>query len=131
VASGRTSTSSSKRYPDAPYRRFALAPGILGAIALLAGTLLLTSDSFTIIRYVAAILALIVGWFVIRARHWWWLPVLAAIVVLWNPVLPFDFSGTWWQAAQYVGAVLFLVIGIVVRERNTEDRNAQRVSTRR
>jgi hypothetical protein len=131
VASGRSTTSTSKRYPDAPYRRFALAPGILGAIALLAGTLLLTSDSFVIIRYVASILALIVGWFTIRAKHWWWLPVLAAIVVLWNPVLPFDFSGTWWQSAQYIGAVLFLVIGIVVRERNTEDRNAQRGTARR
>jgi hypothetical protein len=126
VASGRTSSTSSKRYPDAPYRRFALAPGILGAIALLAGTLLLTSDSFTIIRYVASILALIVGYFALRARHWWWTPVLAAIVVLWNPVLPFAFSGQWWQAAQYVAAVLFLVIGITVRERNTEDRNAAR-----
>jgi hypothetical protein len=126
-SSGR-GTSTQRRYPDAPFRRYALAPGLIAMIALLAGTLLLSSDGFLVIRFIVAILGLIVGWFVIQAKHWWWLPVLAAIVVLWNPVLPFAFSGPWWGGAQYLAAIAFLAVGITVKQQNPDDRNAARGS---
>lgn len=126
-----SSGKGTKRYPDAAFRRLALAPGILGAIALLAGLALLTLDTFIIVKYVVAILGCIVGYFVVQAKQWWWLPVLAAIVVLWNPVFPFSFRGTWWLVAQYVAAIAFIAVGILVKVRNPDDRNAQQRSARR
>jgi len=59
------------------------------------------------------------------------LPLLVAIAVLWNPVLPFDFSGRWWQGAQFVAALLFLLVGALVKVRVAEDRNTRGASARR
>ncbi|TPW70745.1 DUF6804 family protein [Schumannella sp. 10F1B-5-1] len=114
------------RYPDAPWRRFALAPGIIAALVLAAGSVLVGTDGFEWIRYAAAILALIVGWFAFQARHWWWMPVMLAIAVIWNPVFPFGFDGQFWMGAQWVAALVFVAAGLTIRVRNTEDRNAQR-----
>jgi hypothetical protein len=71
----------------AAFLRPALAPGLLGAIALVAGVVLVDSTIFIGFRYVTAILAAIVFVFAYRGRGWIYLPFLAAIVVLWNPVL--------------------------------------------
>ena len=95
----------------------ALAPGILGAIALLVGAQLIGTDPYLIIRFAVAILALVIAWFVIQAKQWWWVPVLAAIAVVWNPVLPLDFSGALWAGAHYVAAAAFIAIGILVKSR--------------
>jgi hypothetical protein len=122
----RQSRGQATRYPDAPWRRFALAPGIVAALVLIAGSLLVGTDGFTWIRYAAAIFALIVGWFALQAKHWWWIPVMLAIAVLWNPVYPFDFSGQLWMGAQYLAAIVFIAAGLMIRVRNTEDRNAAR-----
>jgi hypothetical protein len=96
-------------------RRDALAPGLLGAVALLAGLALIASETFQIIRFAAAILALIAVVFAVQARHWWWAPVLAAVAVLWNPVLPFPFAGQGWQLAQLAGAAVFLAAGLTIK----------------
>ena len=100
---GRPAGRDAARYGTA-VRRNALAPGLLGTIVLVAGLALLGAPGFLLIRYAAAILAAIVAVFAFQARQWWWLPVLGAVVVLWNPVLPFDFAGRWWQVAQLAGA---------------------------
>lgn len=102
------------RYPET-VRRDALAPGLLGAVALLAGLALITSGTFQIIRFAAAILALIVVVFAVQARHWWWVPVLGAVAVLWNPVLPFPFAGQAWALAQLAGAAVFIAAGLTIR----------------
>jgi hypothetical protein len=111
----------SPRYPVA-VRRDALAPGMLGAIALLAGLALVDTDAFLVIRFAASILALIVIVFALQARHWWWALPLAAVAVLWNPIVPFPFGGQPWRLAQIAGAAVFVVAAVTVRRTDPGDR---------
>lgn len=93
----------------------ALAPGLLGAIVVLAGLALLDVSTFIVIKYATAILAAIVGWFAIQGRAWWALPLLAAVIVIWNPVLPFDLHGQWWVAGQFGAVIVFIVCALLVK----------------
>ena len=97
------------------FTRSALAPGLLGAIALLGGLALLDSDGFIVIRYVVSILALILCVFVIQAKTWWWLLALVPIAVLWNPIVEIDLHGQGWVSAQFIAALVFIVCGVVTR----------------
>ena len=119
-------------YPTKSFRRTALAPGILGAIVLLAGLALLDSQIYYYFKIGVAVLAAIVGVYAWQAKQWWWLPVLAVIVVAWNPILPINWHH-WigWLIAQYVGAVVFLVIGLLIRVPNQDDRNRKSQPTRK
>ena len=101
------------------YQRNALAPGILGAIALIAGIALIGHDYYTAIRFIVAILAVIIGWFALQARQWWWAPVMLAVAVVWNPLYPFAFSGAWWAGAHAVAAAIFLTAGALIKMRTT------------
>jgi hypothetical protein len=113
----------SATYPTPEFRRTALAPGILGAIVLLAGIALLGGDGFTVIRFAASILALIVAVFAWQARQWRWLLGLAPIAVVWNPIAPLDLGDDVWLGAQYIGALVFIAAGVFIKIRNPEDRN--------
>lgn len=119
-------------YPDRSFRRTALAPGILGAIALLAGLALLDSGAYFWIKSVVAILAAIVGVYAWQSRQWWWLPLLAAMVVAWNPVWPINWHH-WigWLLAQYVGAVVFLVVGVLIKVPVPESTGSTRPTARK
>jgi hypothetical protein len=97
------------------FTRSALAPGLLGAIALLAGLALLDGDSFIIIRYVVSILAVIICVFVIQAKAWWWLILLVPIAVLWNPVVVIELHGQGWVSAQFIAALVFVLVGVRTR----------------
>ncbi|HWM34568.1 MAG TPA: DUF6804 family protein [Pseudolysinimonas sp.] len=108
-------TPSRDRYGRPASRRVALAPGLLGAVALLAGIALTESGGFIVIRFIASILALIIVVFAFQARHWWWMPFLLAIAVAWNPVYPFDLAGPWWVGAQYLAALVFVLAGVLIR----------------
>ncbi len=105
--------SSRQTAPD--FTRPALAPGILGAIALMAFLAVVDSDWFTLARYVIAILALIMVVFAVQAKQWWWVPLLAAIAVLWNPVLPIDLPLVGWQIAHVAGAIVFVASGLLIK----------------
>jgi hypothetical protein len=94
------------------FTRAALAPGLLGAIALLAGLALLDSGGFVIIRFLVSILALIMCVFVIQAKAWWWLLGLVPVVILWNPIVVIDLSGQGWVSAQFIAALLFIIVGV-------------------
>ncbi|WP_424448567.1 DUF6804 family protein [Microbacterium arborescens] len=99
----------------APQRqRNALAPGILGAAALVAGTALIGGEFAIVVSFVVAILALIIAWFAIQARQWWWALPMAAIAVLWNPVFPFELAHPIWLAAHVIGAATFIAAGALV-----------------
>jgi hypothetical protein len=117
----------SATYPTPEFRRTALAPGILGAIVLLAGVALISSDAYLVIRFAVSILALIVTVFAWQARQWWWLPFLLAIAVVWNPVLIVPLDGDLWLGLHYVAAIVFIAVGILVKIRNPEDRNKRSV----
>lgn len=111
-------------YPTPAFTRPALAPGLLGAIVLLAGLALLDNDSaYFWIRTIVAVLALIVCVFAWQAKQWWWLLGLVPIAIVWNPVWPTAFHGQGWAAAQFVAALVLVAAGIRIKVRNPEDRN--------
>ena len=111
-------------YPTRSFRRTALAPGVLGAIVLLAGLAMLDTGTYYWFSVGVAILAAIVAVYAWQAKQWWWLPILAIMVVAWNPVWPINWHH-WigWLIAQYVGAVVFLVVGILIKVPNKDDRS--------
>ncbi len=113
----------STRYPTPEFRRTALAPAILAAIVLLAGVALVDTDGYVFVRFAASILALIVAVFAWQARQWWWIPLLAAIAVVFNPVVVLPIAGDALRIAHYVSILVLIVVAIFVKVRNTEDRN--------
>ena len=113
-----TSSSTRSRYgtkPDPGYRRLALAPGLIAALALLIGTAAIDDGPFIVVRYIVSIFALIVAVFAFQAKQWWWLPVFAAIAVAWNPVWVIPIGAPWWPGAQYVAAIVFLLAGWFIK----------------
>ena len=105
----------SARYPTTT-RRTALVPALLGAMALLIGSALITSDTFTVIQFIVSIFALIVAVFAWQAGQWWWIIGLAPIAVLWNPVLPIDLGlPDLWLGLQFVAAAIFIAAGILIK----------------
>lgn len=113
----------SDRYPTPQFRRTALAPGILGAIVLLAGVALLETDGFIFIRFVVSILALILCVYAVQARQWWWIIGLVPITLLWNPVVEFSIDRVLFLGAHYIAVLIFIATGIFVKIRNLDDRN--------
>lgn len=100
--------------PVAARQRNALAPGILAALALFIGMAIMGTDFFTPVRFIVTILALIVAWFAVQAKHWWWVVVFIAIAVLWNPVVVIPIEGVPWVVAQPVAALAFLAAGVLI-----------------
>ena len=113
----------SASYPTPKFRRTALAPGIVGALVLLAGVALIDTGGFTIIMFAVSILALIVSVFAWQAKQWWWLIGLVPIAVLWNPIIPVDLDPDVWLAAEYIAALVFIAAALLIKIRNPEDRN--------
>jgi hypothetical protein len=106
------------------FSRPALAPGILAAIVLMAGVGFMDNSWFLAVHFVVTILAVIIGWFAIQAKQYWWLVVLIPIIVLWNPVFPLPLSGDGWFAAQLIAAIPFVAAGVIIRvEAEPEDRH--------
>ena len=124
---GKKSSTTDNRYGAPTVRRTALAPGLLAAIVMIAGFALIGQSSYIVIEYVVAILALIVAWFAFQAKQWWWIPLLLAIAVIWNPVVPFAFSGPYWFGAQYVAILVFVLVAIFVKVPITEAQKPGRV----
>jgi hypothetical protein len=104
---------TNSRYPT--FTRTALAPGLIGAIALLAAVAVIDSGWFTILQYVISILALIVCVFAWQAKQWWWLIGLIPIAVIWNPVWPLDFDPPVWYAFHLAAAVIFVAAGLLIK----------------
>jgi len=109
------------RYGRPAFRRTALAPSLLAAIVLLIGVALIESGGFIVIRYVVAILALVVIVFAFQARHWWWVPVMLGVAVAWNPIYPLALDGPWWVGAQYVVILVFIAAGVLIRVPVTDE----------
>ncbi|MEO8527711.1 MAG: DUF6804 family protein [Pseudolysinimonas sp.] len=121
--------SNSSRYgtkPDPGWRRLALAPGLIAALALLIGLAVLAEDTFIVVRFIVAIFALIVGVFAFQAKQWGWLPVFVAIAVAWNPVWVIAIPDPYWQVAQYIAAIVFLVAGWLIKVPISEEQRRAR-----
>ncbi len=95
--------------------RLALLPGLLGAIALVAGLALIGGDWYVVIRFAAAILALIVCVFAVQSKGYWWLVGLVPLAVALNPVWPLPLGDLWLRLVQLAGAVVFIAAGIAVK----------------
>ena len=123
MSGNRAERRASSRAPEPPLggrygsgrERRALAPAVLGVVALLAGLLLIGQEAYLIVRFAVAVLALITAVFVRQAKQWAWLPVPVVVAVLWNPVLPFAFTGQPFRLGHLVAAVALLLTGAVVR----------------
>ncbi|MBF4461943.1 MULTISPECIES: DUF6804 family protein [unclassified Rathayibacter] len=113
--SARRPARTTDRYPSRATARMALAPGLLGAIVVLAGFALIGGDAYDVIRYPVAILAAVIGWFAIQARAFLWLIGLVPILVLWNPVLPFAFPDAVWSSLSLAAVGVFVAAGLVIR----------------
>jgi hypothetical protein len=102
--------------PAAPplRQRNALAPGILGSAALVAGLPLIGGEFAGIIAFIVAILALIVAWFAVQAKQWWWAVPMVGVAVLWNPVYPLVLADPAWLVAHVIGAAVFLTAGALI-----------------
>ncbi|MDX2376693.1 hypothetical protein M4I32_07755 [Microbacterium sp. LRZ72] len=102
--------------PSAPQTtRPAFLPALIAAAALLSGIPLLGADWFLLIRFIVAIMALIVAWFAVQASQWWWTVVFFAVAIVWNPIFPVPVEGPWWIVAHVVVAALFAVAGALIR----------------
>ena len=110
------SSQRSRSGPAEPlYRRLALAPAVLAAMALGAGYPLVDTDAYLYIRFAVAIFAVIVGYFAVQAKQWWWAVPMAAIVVIWNPMFPLDLERVWWLVLQTVAIVVLVTAGSVIK----------------
>lgn len=108
-------TQSSRANEPGALRRMALAPGLLGALVAIAGAFTIGHEFFLAVSFVIAVLALIVGWFAVQSRQWWWVPLPATIAVVWNPVIPLALTDAVWLPLQYAAAAGFIVAGLVIR----------------
>lgn len=106
--------SLANRYGSRKQRR-ALGPAAVAVIVLLGGLLLVGQDGYFLIRYGVSIMALITAVFVWQARQWPWLPVPVVVAVLWNPVVPFSFTGQPFRLGHLVAAIALLVTGVFAR----------------
>jgi hypothetical protein len=84
---------------------------------------LIDADAYLVIQFVVSILALIVCVFAWQSRQWWWLPLLGAVAVLWNPVWPITIDGSIGLAAHYLAAGAFIAAGLLIKVRNVDDKN--------
>ncbi|MBX3088863.1 MAG: hypothetical protein KF742_10250 [Cryobacterium sp.] len=108
-------------YPTPPFTRPALAPGILGAIVLMAGLALLdNSSAFYWIKIVVSVFALIVAVFAWQSKQWWWILVMAVIVVAWNPFWPLNLHGQFWVAGQFLAALGLIIAGVLIKVPNPD-----------
>lgn len=106
---------ASREQKTPAFQRNAFLPGILAAAVLFLAPVILKTDWSSIVLYVVAIGALIIGWFALQAKQWWWSIIFLAIAVLWNPAYPFDFDGPIWTVAQFGAAVIFLIAGVLIK----------------
>lgn len=117
------------RYGTSEFSRAAMAPGLLGAIALLAGLALVGGSWFIGVQYAACLFACILCVIALQAKAWWWLVGLLPVVVLWNPVFPFHLGGQWWRPAGILGAAILVAAGLFIRSplpENTPPRRRRR-----
>ncbi|MBO1740990.1 DUF6804 family protein [Leifsonia sp. TF02-11] len=100
--------------PQPPaYNRAALAPGLIGALALLFGLGL--EPWYVWVQYAVCVLALILCVFAWQAKRRWWLVGLIPIAVLWNPIWPIPGLAPALAVLSLAAAVVFVVAGLTIK----------------
>jgi hypothetical protein len=102
--------------------RLALAPGLLGAIVCLAALPMIGSSWYVVVRYVVAILALIICVFAWQGKNYWWLIGLVPIAVLFQPiaVIPLSDLALYW--VHFASTVVFIGVGVTTRVKVEDDK---------
>jgi hypothetical protein len=102
-------------------------PGILGSLSIVAGLFLFGSDWFITIQFAVSILAAIVATFAIQGRNvrpvisWIATVFLAAVVVVWNPIVNLTaqisamLGAQGWMLAEIAGAAIVFTAGILIK----------------
>ena len=115
-------SSSKSSSSSASTARLAFFPGVLGAIVLLAALALVGGDWYTWVRFVVAILALIMCVFAVQGKSYWWLVGLVPIAVLFNPVWPLPIGDLWLRLLHLAAAIVFIAAGVAIRVPVSEER---------
>ena len=106
---------STRGHQAAKLRRMALAPAVLGVIAVYFGLSTVGKQEFYLVSFVICLLGLIVGWYTIQSRQWWWLTIPVAIALVWNPIFPFALTAEVWLILHYLATLGFATAGFVIR----------------
>jgi len=93
----------------------ALAPGLLGAIVLIAGLALVGNQWYIGVQYAAAILALIICVFAAQSKQFWWYIGLIPIAVIWNPVWPITIDDLALRLLHVLGAAFFIAVAVAIK----------------
>lgn len=116
-----------KKKPKEPeYTRTALVPGLAGAIAMLIGMAMYTSDWYITVLFVVSILACIMAvysWQSEQKIKFVFIVLYVAIAVYWNPIFRLT-DGIqegiqWWMLLQTGAAVIFFLGAIVLKTPST------------
>ncbi|WP_066518940.1 DUF6804 family protein [Curtobacterium ammoniigenes] len=105
----------------ANFTRPGLAPALIGAAVLTFCASFVNDAGFFAVRLGVTVLALIILVFAAQGGRWIAATVVAAIAVLWNPVLVIPLTGPLWMALQFVGSAVLVAVGILLRVPVRED----------
>lgn len=105
------------------YFRPGLLPGVLGSLAVLSGLFAFKSDWFITVQFAVSILAAIMIAFAIQGRNvrpkvtFIFVPLLAVVVIVWNPIvnLTTDFTGQAWMLSEVAAAVVVFFAGMMIQ----------------
>ncbi|WP_210415924.1 DUF6804 family protein [Humibacter ginsenosidimutans] len=98
------------------YARLALLPGILGGIVLLASFALIGNSAWYIwVRFIVAILALIMCVFAVQGKSYWWLIGLVPVAVVFNPVWPLPIDDLWMRLLTLASTVVMIAAGVAIK----------------
>ena len=109
------------------YIRPGILPGLLGALAVLSGLFLYSTDWFITIEFAVSILAAIMVAFSLQGRlvrpvvTYVFVPLLVAIVVIWNPIVNFSttvataLTPQGWMLAEVAAAVVVFLAGVLTK----------------
>jgi hypothetical protein len=109
------------------YMRPGILPGLLGALAVLSGLFLYSTDWFITIEFAVSILSAIMVAFSLQGRlvrpviTYVFVPLLIAIVVIWNPIVNFSttvataLTPQGWMLTEVAAAVIVFLAGVLTK----------------
>ena len=115
ILEGMSSQRSRNGSAEPTYRRLALAPALIAAIALGVGYPLVETDAYLYVRLVVAIMAVIVAVFAIQAHKWLWAIPMGIIAIVWNPMFPLTLEPVLWLTLQTIALVVLVTAGAVIK----------------
>jgi bacteriorhodopsin len=105
------------------YFRPGLLPGILGSLAVLTGLFAFKSEWFITVQFAVSILSAIMIAFALQGRTvrprvtFIFTPLLAVVVIVWNPIvnLTTNFTGQAWMLSEVAAAIVVFFAGMLIK----------------